>query len=395
MVSDISFGCGPLSDANVCRYAYDHGVNYFDTAENYANGTAEKLIGEAIQFMDRDKIFITSKIHVDEKETEEDILKRFRKCLERLKTDRLDAFFMHNVTDPSGLDHEGFHAAVKRLKTEGRLKHIGISCHGSRGQQGGSMERAVCAAAEDGRFDVVLFVYNFMNKEEGEKILAACKKNNVGATAMKTAPGVLKIESIDPENLTAEQEEMVKRMQDYGMSRVRALERLKQRSERQKETVEKTRPFAEKHRIKTKAQLQNASIQWVLQNQDVHTVCVSFASFDQIDRILPASGKKLSQADARFLRDFKTAYDSHYCRHACSLCCGTCPREMPVSTIMRLAYYYEMQGREKYAMREYARIGVRNASQCIACDAPCLGSCPHGLDVQAHLLQAHSLLRFA
>ena len=32
-VSDISMGCGMISDSNVVRYAYDHGMNLFDTAE--------------------------------------------------------------------------------------------------------------------------------------------------------------------------------------------------------------------------------------------------------------------------------------------------------------------------------------------------------------------------
>ena len=47
--------------AYVVRYAYDKGVNYFDTAEGYGNGAAERAIGEAMQHMDRDKIFIASK----------------------------------------------------------------------------------------------------------------------------------------------------------------------------------------------------------------------------------------------------------------------------------------------------------------------------------------------
>ena len=61
-VSEISLGCGHISDANVVRYAYDHGVNYFDTAEGYGNGDSERKIGEAMAKLDRKKIFITTKM---------------------------------------------------------------------------------------------------------------------------------------------------------------------------------------------------------------------------------------------------------------------------------------------------------------------------------------------
>ena len=50
------------------------------------------------------------------------------------------------------------------------------------------MEKVVLAAVEDGRFDVGLFVYNFLQKEQGEKIIEACQKNKVGVTLMKTNP---------------------------------------------------------------------------------------------------------------------------------------------------------------------------------------------------------------
>ena len=50
------------------------------------------------------------------------------------------------------------------------------------------MEKVVLAAAEDGRFDVVLFVYNFIQKDQGERIIRACRDRNMGVTLMKTNP---------------------------------------------------------------------------------------------------------------------------------------------------------------------------------------------------------------
>jgi len=391
-VSDISMGGTRNRDSSVVRYAYDRGINYFDTGETYTGGESEKMIGRALQFMERKKIFITTKIHIRDQDTEETVLNRFRKCQERLQTDYIDAFYMHGVSDVSVLNHVGFHSATKQLRSEGRLKYIGLSSHGSRWGRGASMEEVLCAAAEDGRFDLMLLIYNFMNKEPGEKVLAACKKKNIGTTAMKTSPGVLKVTPFDPENPTDEQVRMIERMRKRGMSEESIIERMHRRVQRDEEAKQKTERFAEKFKIKTEEQLHKASIRWVLQNTDMHTVCVSFSDFDLIDRIIPVSGTNLSNTDSLFLKEYRLAFHDRYCRHGCTRCIASCPRQVPVSTIMRYAYYFECQRREKYAIGKYDTINRQNASHCVACDAPCNDSCPYGINVQAQLLRAHSLL---
>lgn len=393
--SDIGMGTTRVKEGNVVRYAYDKGVTYFDTAEGYGGGEAEKLIGRNMQFMDRKKIFITSKIHVNEDESKESIIDRFHKCQERLNTDYIDAFYMHNPSGSDMLNHKAFHAATDQLKAEGRLKFIGLSSHGPRRGRGETMESILLAAAEDGRFDLMLLIYNFMNREAGDKILAACKKKNIGTTAMKTAPGVLKLDEVDPNNLTKEQQDYVQRRMGRGSSREQAIDQLKSRVESQSENYEKTKPFLEKYSIKTEESLRLKSIHWVLQNQDMHSTCISFSDFDLVDKVIPLSGTKLSAADIEFLEQYKLVLNDQYCRHGCNHCVQSCPHQLPVSSIMRYAYYYEFQGREKYAMEKYAGLHAQNGSLCATCDAPCERACPHHLSVQAHVMQAHSLLTLA
>jgi predicted aldo/keto reductase-like oxidoreductase len=393
--SDISMGCTRNRESNVFRYAYDKGVNYFDTAESYIGGKSEKVLGDALKFMDRKKIFITTKLHLGHEETKEGILERFRKCQERLQTEYVDCLFMHSVKDVKLLDHAGFHDAVKELKSQGRLRFCGVSSHGPRNEDQDSMETVLTAAAEDGQFDLMLLVYNFMNAEAGENILKACKKNDVGTTAMKTAPGALKVEPVDPENLTADQEKLMQRYQQRGMSEEKALQRLKRRAKEMEESVEKTKPFAKKYNLTSKEQLKLTSIQWVLQNPDMHTVCVSFSEFTQVDQTIPISGSEMSQLDHRLLQDYGTLFKSSYCRHGCHQCLSACPHQLPVSTIFRYAYYFQNQGREKEAMVKYSRLQGRNGTFCAECNAPCLNHCPHGVDIQAHLMHAHSNLTLA
>ncbi len=393
--SDISMGCIGIKEPNVVRYAYDHGVNYFDTAEAYGNGDSEKKIGEAMQFLQRDKIFITTKLVLSDDDTKETILERFGKCQERLKTDYVDCLYMHSVQKVEWFNNPHFHGAVKELKAAGRLKHAGISSHGPRGKDLDSMEKVLCAAAEDGRFDLMLLVYNFLNKDAGEKILQACKKNNVGTSAMKTAPGVIMAETFDPDNPSKDAEDYIERVAKRGVSRADAIKRIEHWSKEQQEDEIKTKPFLEKYGIKTEDQLYNSSIQWILNNTDMQTICLAMRDFDMIDKVVPLSGTRLTHSNSKFLKDYGKVFNSRYCRQACNECNSECPYNLPVSTIMRYVYYYEKQGDQKFAMGRYAKLGGNDASLCETCDAQCNNACPHAIDIQASMVKAHSLLTLA
>jgi len=385
-------GSVPLREAAVVRYAYDKGVNYFDTAEGYGNGAAERAIGEALQHMDRGSVFIASKARVGEGDDAQAVVEKVRRSLERLRTDYIDAYSMHGPSTVESLSHPGFHEAMDLLKADGRVRFRGLSYHGPGRDSDQSMAEVLTAAAEDGRFDLMLLVYNFMNHEEGDRILAACKSRNVGATAMKTSPGSLRYEPVDPGNLTPDQEQYVQRFTQRGQSREVALERLQAQAQRQKELYDRTRPFAERYGIQTEDQLRLGSIHWVLQNPDMHTCCVSFTDFGLVDRVVPLSGTPLTETEGQMLEEIRTALNDQYCRHGCSECAERCPNRIPVSTIMRFAYYYEGQGLQKHAISLYAGLEGADASLCRTCPGHCVGACRFGIDIQPSLLQAHTLL---
>jgi predicted aldo/keto reductase-like oxidoreductase len=394
-VSDLAIGTSRLRESSIIRYAFDKGMNYIDTAEGYGNGRTERIIGDALQHVDRSKMFVNTKLRVGPNDTESTILNRARASLGRLRTDYMDAFGMHRPPTVESLDHEGFHAAVARLKAEGRVRFTCLSNHGPQGPEGDSMADVLTAAAADGRFDVMLLVYNFLNHDEADRILAACKANRVGTTAMKTAPGVLRVDPVDPEKLTETQERYVERMTRRGSTREQAIRRLESMARRRQDLYDRTRPFVERFGIQTEEQLRFGSIHWAMQNADMHSACVNMPDFETVDKVVALSGTELTPTEEGMLEASAETLSDQYCRHGCNACVETCPDGVPVSTIMRYAYYYEGQGREKEAMERYARLAGANGSACANCPAPCTGACPFGVDVQPQMLQAHTLLTLA
>lgn len=397
-VSEIGLGCGRISDPNLVRYAYDHGVNFFDTAERYGNGDSERMIGQAMPHLARDKVFIVTKLKIKPGESEQSLLDRFAKCLARMKTSYADALYMHSVTDVAQVKHAAFHAVVKRLKADGKLRHAGISSHGPRGKKGDSMERVLLAAVADGRFDLMLLVYNFLASAPGAKVLAACKAKNIGATLMKTAPAKLAPPVYDPDDPADEHERMLGLLRKRGLSSAQALAQLKERLAAKRKLLTKHKgaidAFVKKHGVASEALLRQKSVLWALQNRDFSTCCVSMNDFEALAAFIPLAGQKLARTDARLLRDWALANSGAYCRHGCNDCAASCPHDVAVSTIMRYAYYAE-QGQQAHAMRAFAAYGASGATpseRCLDCDAPCEAACPHQLAVQAQLLSAEGRL---
>ena len=245
----------------------------------------------------------------------------------------------------------------------------------------------------------MLIVYNFMKTEEGERVLKACKEKNIGTTCMKAYPGTLEIEPFDPDNPSEEHTHVLNVYMKRGMTRDEAVAKLQDRLKSKEEKMEEQKPlvqaFVSEHGVKTQSELDKASIRWVLDNQDMHTICVAMPDFDRVDEILPLSGTQLTASNRRLLRNFKTAFNSRYCRHGCTDCLELCPYGVPASTIMRYAYYFKRQGREKYAIKKYAELNRANGLSCLDCAAPCLKGCPYDVDLQSSLLKAHGMLTLA
>ncbi|MCP1299362.1 aldo/keto reductase [Chryseobacterium sp. S0630] len=138
----MSFAYGPTDEQesiNTLHRALDLGVNFWDTADMYANGENEKLISKVL-VPNRDKIFIATKFGFRFKDgkashsgapgtyfdgSPEWIRKAVDLSLQRLKIDTIDLYYAHRV-DPNVPVEETVGAMAELVKA-GKVKYIGLS----------------------------------------------------------------------------------------------------------------------------------------------------------------------------------------------------------------------------------------------------------------------------
>jgi aryl-alcohol dehydrogenase-like predicted oxidoreductase len=289
-VSDLS--AGQVFEEGIMRTMLERGVNFIDTSELYErNSHHETLIGSVIKDFERKSLFITTKLWPENQDTKESFLKRARKCIERLRLDTLDCLMLHSPDSSAEVKNEQFLAAVKELKAEGRLKYAGVSCHGSRwfNKTSETMEQILGTAVEDGRFDVVLVAYSYLNQDQGKRILKACREKGIGTTVMKTDPtgGGIRWGSEIAEKSVKEGKELQKWEKDILQF--------------WKENQDKARQFMQDHGLKDLKDAGPAAIRFVLDNPDVATAVLTVRTYEEMERILSLSGSKFSISDRRLL----------------------------------------------------------------------------------------------
>jgi aryl-alcohol dehydrogenase-like predicted oxidoreductase len=115
-------GLGGVAD--LLHAAYDHGVLFWDSADQYGSHPHLK---EALKRVPREKVAILTKTHAStEKEARAD-LDRFRR---EIGTDYLDILLLHDMEDPQWPEKKkGAMAAISEAREKGIVKTHGTSCH--------------------------------------------------------------------------------------------------------------------------------------------------------------------------------------------------------------------------------------------------------------------------
>lgn len=190
-VSVVTLGCmtftgdsnwGPQDEKDsveTVRAAYDAGITFYDTAEGYADGMTETLLGKALG-ADRKRVMIASKVSASNL-TKEKLIASCEASLKRLGTDYLDLYQIHWPSREIPIEETM--DALLRLKEQGKIREIGVSNYG------------VLDIDTVLTYNVVVsnqLAYNMLFRGIEYSVLPKCMENGIGVlTYSSLAQGLL------------------------------------------------------------------------------------------------------------------------------------------------------------------------------------------------------------
>ena len=354
-ISDISFGSSQIKagEESLVRHALAKGVNYFDTAEDYARGISEPVLGRALKG-ERDKVVIGTKTKAYASTRASDLMRSLETSLTRLQTDYIDIYFNHAINSLDRLQNPEWFEFIEKSKQQGKIRFSGMSGHA------GNLAKCVDYAVDNDLFDVLLLAQNFgqdpvfyerfmrsfdwvANQPMLPRAMEKAKAKNIGIIGMKVLRGA--------------------RLNDM-------------------------RPFEQGG-----ATYAQAAFKWTLSQPYVDAAVISMTSTEKIDEFLGASGQReVTETDFKLLEQYARMTDLTYCRHACNDCEGSCPYGVDIADVLRTRMYAVDYGNLPFAKTEYEQI-TTNANPCLSCDGkPCQDACSHGISISSYCGPTHVML---
>lgn len=194
-LSQLGYGCMRFSKKGTAidldktekeiMYAYENGVNYFDTAYIYPG--SEEALGKILEKNGiREKVKIATKLPQYIMKSPEGIEKTFNEELKRLRTDYIDYYLMHMFTDVAqweNIKKLGIEDFIKRHKADGSIRNIGFSFHGN-----SEMFIKILHAYD---WDFCQIQYNYLDEfsQAGRKGLEEAYKLNIPVIIMEPLRG--------------------------------------------------------------------------------------------------------------------------------------------------------------------------------------------------------------
>ena len=184
-VSEIGLGCNRVGEKmlgddewiRLLHQAADWGVTLFDTAEQYAGGRSQELIGKA--FGNRQDIIVSTKVSAlkngeGPKFTYQSIVEGAEKCLRILKRDCMEIFQTHGSGSLQEVSDESFAGAMDHLRQSGKILIRASATFDAEG---------ACYAIENGLIDSLQITYNLIDRNHASPILPVAEKHGMGLLA--------------------------------------------------------------------------------------------------------------------------------------------------------------------------------------------------------------------
>jgi aryl-alcohol dehydrogenase-like predicted oxidoreductase len=165
------------------RQALDAGINFFDTANSYSDGTSEEIVGRTLrEFTERDDVVIATKVYYPMRKgpnggglSRKNLMREIDNSLRRLGTDYVDLYQIHRWDDHTPIEEtlEALHDIVKA----GKARYIGASS-----MYAWQFAKALYTADLHGwtRFVSMQNHYNLLYREEENEMLGLCAAEGIG-----------------------------------------------------------------------------------------------------------------------------------------------------------------------------------------------------------------------
>ena len=311
-VSEIGFGAWAIAldwwgkkieedeAKRMLKKAYDVGINFFETGDLYGKGKSEKLIGEVFKDM-RDEIVISTKYGYDFSEVEQightELPQRFdedftrmalRNSLERLQTDHVDMYGLHNPKLKIVRDNSVFNVLDSFVK-EGSIKTYQVALGPAIGWTQEGLE-----AMERPNLSAVQTVYNILEQTPGNELMQKAVEKDVGILVrVPEASGIL-TGKVNADTKFDENDHRSVRKREWLKS---ALEK-----------VEQFRPIADRYGLN----ITEFAMKFMMTKKGFATVLPTMISEEEVVNYAEMSdGKYISDSDMKEIDDLYNTWPSY------------------------------------------------------------------------------------
>ncbi len=325
------------------------GMNYWHKANRWNEGAPETILKNRDAHYCQVTVDRVGGNHYEGYFDEEEHYRYVKEALKRTGLRYFDDMQLHygyhNVEELK--NDRSFIRAFERLKKEGLVKHLCLSQHSYAGsprvKNGQSAAEILTAVAEDGHYEHAQFMYSYDDDPEKDEFIEFAGKNNFGTIAMKTARGIGRVK----------QDESFMNSLPEGVSPHNALAR------------------------------------WLTTRTRLDAAVIRVRNLDEFVDTYSGVGKELTALDQRTIELMTGEANRTTCR-LCGKCQAGCPRQVPITEILRFERY-AMDDHDWFkAMQLYAELPTKG-NHCIDCGT-CIQNCPLSLRIPEKLSRAHAML---
>lgn len=267
--------------------AYDLGVNFFDTANVYARGEAEKIVGKVLRQYPRESYVLATKVYFpmgdgpnDRGLSRKHILEQCDASLKRLGLDYIDLYQAHRY-DPTVPLAETL-MAFDHLVKQGKILYYGVS-EWSAGQLAHAADLTRLAnltpiASDQPR-------YNMLDRTIEPEVLPLCRREGIGMINYSPLAQGLLTGKYKPGQALPEGSRASDPQQNMFLNKGEL-------DQQQLLKVQRLLPIAEHEGLS----LSQLALAWCLRNPEISSVIIGASKPTQVEENVGAAGQQLSPA---------------------------------------------------------------------------------------------------